>query len=232
MIRPQYFLHAANIMLVVSYSVKGIMPLRIFALCASMISLPYYYFQTTVLWEPIGWTVVFMAINGYHVWRLWLERRPVELSTDEAKLYDLKFFPLTRRRFLDLVRLGQWVDLKAGDVLVRSGQPIGEVVVPLTEGIEARVGERILGRFAAGEIVGATVFHDRPAQFEAVTAEDCRALRLPVPVIKQHAKRDDQLARTLERIGREDLASKLERLIGGAAAAAPDPAFAGSVARF
>jgi hypothetical protein len=102
MIGPQYFLHAANIMLVVSYSVKGIMPLRIFALCASMISLPYYYFQTTVLWEPIGWTVVFMAINGYHVWRLWLERRPVELSTDEAKLYDLTFFPLTRRRFLDL----------------------------------------------------------------------------------------------------------------------------------
>src|SRR4051794_24886392 len=149
MIGPQYFLHAANIMLVVSYSVKGIMPLRIFALCASMISLPYYYFQTTVLWEPIGWTVVFMAINGYHVWRLWLERRPVELSTDEAKLYDLTFFPLTRRRFLDLVRLGQWVDLKAGDVLVRPGQPIGEGVGPATRSDRGRGGGGGLGGLGA-----------------------------------------------------------------------------------
>src|SRR4051812_2297927 len=178
MIGPQYFLHGANIMLVVSYGVKGFMPLRIFALFASMISLTYYYFQTTVLWEPIGWTVFFMAINGYHVWRLWMERRPVELSTDEAKLSDLTFFPLTRRRFLDLVRLGQWVDLKAGDVLVRPGQPIGEVVVPLTESIEARVGERILGRFAAGEIGGATAFHDRPAQVEAGTRGGFRAPRV------------------------------------------------------
>lgn len=231
MMEPQYFLHAANIMLVVSYSVMDIMQLRIFALSASMISLPYYYFQGSVLWEPIGWTVVFMAINGYHVWRLWLERRPVELSTDEAKLYELTFFPLTRRRFRDLVRLGQWTDLKIGDIVVRPGQPISDVVVPLTESIEARVGERILGRFAAGEIVGATVFHDRPAGFEAVAAEDCRALRLPVTAIKQHAKRDDQLARTLERIAREDLARKLERLVGGTAAAITDPAFTVPVAK-
>src|SRR3954452_17595589 len=137
MIGPQYFLHAANIMLVISYIVKGIMPLRIFALCASTIGLPYYYFQATVLWEPIGWTVVFMAINGYHVWRLWLERRPVELSADEARLYDLTFFPLARRRFAELARLGRWSDLKAGDVLVRPGQDVEEVVVPLTESVEA-----------------------------------------------------------------------------------------------
>jgi len=214
MIEPQYFLHAANLLFVISYSLKDVMLLRIFALCGSAISVPYYYLQSPVLWEPIGWSVVFMTINGYHVWRLWLERRPVQLSTDEAKLYDLTFFPLTRRRFLDLVRLGQWADLKAGDILVRPGQPIDEVVVPLTESIEAKVGERALGRFAAGEIVGATTLYGRRPRFLAVAGENCRVLRLPIITITQHAKRDDQLARTLERIAREDLASKLERLVG------------------
>ena len=224
MIGPQYFLHAANILLVVSYSVRDIMWLRVFALCASTVSLPYYYFQPAVLWEPIGWTFVFMTINGYHVWRLWLERRPIELSSDEAKLYDLTFFPLTRRRFLDLVRLGDWADLKAGDVLIRPGQPIDHVVVPLTESIEAKVGERILGRFAAGEIVGATaLFEARGIQFEAIAGETCRVLRLPVATIKQLAQRDDQLARTLERIAREDLARKLEQLVGRAANPMPTP---------
>jgi hypothetical protein len=37
---------------------------------------------------------------------------------------------------------------------------------------------------------------------------------VPTAAIKQHAERDDQLARTLERIAREDLARKLERLVG------------------
>jgi hypothetical protein len=48
-----------------------------------------------------------MAINGCYVWRLWLECRQVELSADEAKLYDLTFFPLTHRRFVELARLGR-----------------------------------------------------------------------------------------------------------------------------
>lgn len=223
MIQPHYFLHIANILFVLSYSVRDIMWLRILALCGVLVSLPYYYLQPEVLWPPIGWAAVFLAINGYHVWRLWLERRPVELSPDEAKLYDLTFFPLTRRRFRDLVRLGRWADLNTGDVLIRPGQPIDEVVVPLTGSIDAKLGNRHLGRFAAGEIVGAAAFHDRPLQLEAIAGERCRVLRVPVATIKQHAKRDGQLARTLERIAREDLARKLERLVGQAATSSPMP---------
>ena len=226
MLQPQYFLHVANILFVLSYSVRDIMSLRVLALCGSLISLPYYYLQPEVLWQPIGWAAVFMAINGYHVWRLWLERRPVELSADEARLYDLTFFPLTRRRFVDLARLGRWADLEAGDVLARPGQPVEEVVVPLTDGVEARIGERVLGRFAAGEIVGAAAVYGRPQLFEVVARESCRVLRVPVAAIKRHAEQDDQLARTLERIAREDLARKLERLVGQAATLPPTPASA------
>jgi hypothetical protein len=115
------------------------------------------------------------------VWQLWLERRPVALSADEARLYELTFFPLARRRFAELARLGRWSDLEAGDVLVRPGQPAEEVVVPLTESVEARVGDRFLGRFAPGEVVGATAFYGRPPRFKAVAGEGCRVLRVPWP---------------------------------------------------
>ena len=226
MIQPQYFLHVANILFVLSYSVRDMMWLRVLALCGVLISLPYYYLQPEVLWQPIGWAAVFLGINGYHVWRLWLERRPVELSADEARLYELTFFPLARRRFAELARLGRWSDLEAGDVLVRPGQPVEEVVVPLTESVEARVGDRSLGRFAPGEVVGAGAVYGRPPRFEAVAGEGCRVLRVPVAAIKRHAEKDDQLARTLERIAREDLAGKLERLLGQAATLPPTPAAA------
>ncbi len=226
MIQPQYFLHVANILFVLSYSVRDMMWLRVLALCGVLISFPYYYLQPEVLWQPIGWAAVFLGINGYHVWRLWLERRPIELSADEARLYELTFFPLARRRFAELARLGRWSDLEAGDVLVRPGQPAEEVVGPLTESVEARVGDRSLGRFAPGEVVGAGAVYGHPPRFEAVAGEGCRVLRVPVAAIKRHAEKDDQLARTLERIAREDLAGKLERLLGQAATLPPTPAAA------
>lgn len=224
MFEPQYFLHIANVVLVIAYSVKDILWLRIFALGASLIGLPYYYFQTTVLWEPIGWSAVFMTINGYHVCRLWLERRPVDLSPDEARLYDLTFFPLARRRFRDLARLGHWVELNAGDVLIRPDRPADHVAVPLDESIDVKVGERVLGRFAAGAIVGAGAFFDpHRTRFEAVAGERCRVLRVPIDAVRRHATRDDQLARTLERIARDDLARKLEQVLNLAAAVPREP---------
>jgi CRP-like cAMP-binding protein len=214
MIASEYCLHAANVLRVVSFSAKDILWLRLFSIVASFISIPYFYMQAVILWEPIIWTLVFAAINGYHVWRLWLQRRPVKLSPDEATLYDLTFFPLSPRQFLQLVRLGQWNDLNAGEVLIRPGTPIHEIVVPLTESVEARIGERSLGRFSAGAIVGASaLYNTRLEHLKVVVSEGCRVLRLPVGAIKQRTETDVQLARILDRIAREDLTRKLEHLV-------------------
>jgi CRP-like cAMP-binding protein len=217
-IGPEYFLHTSNLARVVSFSAKDVMWLRIFAILASLIGVPYFYLQPAVLWEPIAWTLLSRTINGYHVWRLWLERRPVELSSDEARLYDLTFFPLGARQFLELVRLGRWTDLKPGEVVVRAGEPVNELAVPLTEGIEAKVGGRNLGRFPPGAIIGASALFDaRLYQLEAVAEDSCRVLRLPVTAIRARAEGDNQLARTLDRIAREDLARKLEFVLTGTA---------------
>jgi hypothetical protein len=71
--KPSYFLHAANILLLVAYSVRDILWLRLFAVAASLISLPYFIFQPEPLWEPIIWSSVFAAINSFQSWRLFVE---------------------------------------------------------------------------------------------------------------------------------------------------------------
>jgi hypothetical protein len=220
MIAPEYFLHASNITRVFSFSSKDVMWLRVFAILSSMIGLPYFYLQT--LWEPLVWAVLFMTINVYHVWRLWLERRPVKLSSDEDRLYELTFFPLGARQFLELARLGRWTDHNAGDVLLRRGEPISELAVPLTESIEAKLAGSHFGRFPAGAIIGiSALFGPHLSPLEAVAGEGCRVLWLPITAIKQRAHRDSQLARTLDRVAREDRARKLERVLAAGAAPAP-----------
>ena len=40
---PSYFLHTTNILLLVAYSVRDILWLRLFAVAASLIALPYFH---------------------------------------------------------------------------------------------------------------------------------------------------------------------------------------------
>ena len=62
-ITPDYFIHAANVLLLVAYSVRDVLWLRLFAVAASLIAIPFYILQSTVLWAPLAWSVVFAAIN-------------------------------------------------------------------------------------------------------------------------------------------------------------------------
>ena len=60
---PSYFIHAANVLLLMAYSVRDILWLRLCALASSLIAIPYFILQPTPLWAPISWSVLFAAIN-------------------------------------------------------------------------------------------------------------------------------------------------------------------------
>jgi hypothetical protein len=49
-VNANYFIHGANILLVVAYSVRDILWLRLFALAASLITIPYFLLQPKPLW--------------------------------------------------------------------------------------------------------------------------------------------------------------------------------------
>jgi len=54
-----YFIHAANILLLAAYSVRDILWLRLFAVASAMIAMPYFLLQPTPLWAAFGWSVLF-----------------------------------------------------------------------------------------------------------------------------------------------------------------------------
>jgi len=73
---PDYFIHSANVLLLIAYSVRDVLWLRLFAVAASLIAIPYYVLQPTMLWAPLAWSVVFAGINLFQSWLLFVERRP------------------------------------------------------------------------------------------------------------------------------------------------------------
>ena len=51
-----FFLNLANVILVVGYSVRDMLWLRLLAVASSFIALPYFFLQPTPLRTPILWS--------------------------------------------------------------------------------------------------------------------------------------------------------------------------------
>src|SRR5262249_37344643 len=152
---PNYFIHAGNALLLVAYSVRDILWLRLFAVAAALITIPFFVLQPTPLWTPIVWSAVFATINLFQSLRLFIERRPIKLTAEEEQVRQLAFADLPPRKVLQVLSIGSWVNAEVGDRFVESGKSI-EAVWLLTRGkVRVTSGERILGELVAGELVRA-----------------------------------------------------------------------------
>ena len=210
---PNYFIHAANVLLLVAYSVRDILWLRLFAVFASLISLPYFVLQPTPQWPPIAWSVVFAGINSFQSWRLYLERRPVKLTPDEEEVRRLAFAQLPSRKVLQLVSLGSWTTAAPGERLIEHGTPAGAIALVVRGKVRLSKDGRVLGELGAGDIVGsALVLSGAPAEVDAVTVEPVRALRWEVATLRRYLEADPETRMVFQRHLTRDLAGKLRRL--------------------
>ena len=210
---PNYFIHAANLLLLVAYSVRDILWLRLFAVAASLISLPYFVLQPTPQWPPIAWSVVFAGINSFQSWRLYLERRPVKLTPDEEEVRRLAFAQLPSRKVLQLVSLGSWTTAAPGERLIEHGTPAGAITLVVHGKVGVSKEGRVLGELGPGDIVGsALVLSGAPAEVDAVTVEPVRALRWELATLRRYLEADPETRMVFQLNLTRDLAGKLRRL--------------------
>jgi CRP-like cAMP-binding protein len=209
-----YLVHFSNILLLVSYSVRDILWLRWFAVAAALTNMPYFLLQHTILWPPILWAAVFTAINLYQISRIYLERRPVVLSADEQKLYDLGFSGLRPREFLSLVLFGEWKSGEVGERVLTEGDPVSSLCIPISGSAEVRKQGERLGAFRPGDIIGtALALTGSPSTVEATFTEPARYMRWPLQSLREFMDKRPELRVALQALVNRDLAGKLERAL-------------------
>lgn len=103
-----------------------------------------------MLWPPVMWGTVFAIINLYQIARIYAERRPVVLSADEQKLYDLAFRSLRPREFLSFVMLGEWRTAQPGEVVIRQGEVAASICIAIEGLAEIRHRGQVLGDLSPG----------------------------------------------------------------------------------
>ncbi len=210
-----YLVHFSNILMLVSYSVRDILWLRWFAVAAALTVIPYYLVQADVLWPPVLWGSVFAVINLYQIVRLYMERRPVVLSADEQKLYDMAFRSLRPREFVSLVLAGKWRDAAAGEQVLIAGAPVSSICIAVSGAAEVRQGDRHLGVFKPGTLIGtALALTGEPSAVDASFSEPARVLCWPLPELRRFVDKRPELRVSLQRLVNHDLARKLTARLG------------------
>jgi signal transduction histidine kinase len=214
MYAADYLVHFSNILLLVAYSVRDILWLRWFAVAAALTNIPYFLVQADILWPPVLWATVFTAINLFQIARIYMERRPVVLSGDEQKLYDLAFRVLRPREFLSLMLAGEWRDAIAGQKLLTEGQAAAEICIPIAGTLEVRRHGAPVGTLAPGQLVGTgLVLTGNPSPVDASFNTAARYFAWPVNTLRSFLDKRPDLRTTLLRLANRDLAEKLERVM-------------------
>jgi CRP-like cAMP-binding protein len=206
-----YLVHFSNILLLVAYSVRDILWLRWFAVAAAITNIPYFLVQDNVLLPPVLWATVFTAINLYQIARIYRERRPVVLSTDQQSLYDLAFHSLRPREFLSLALVGEWCGAEPGERLLIAGEPAAQICIATAGDVGVYRGETNVGRLAPGHLVGtALVLTGSPSPVDARFVTPGRYIRWSTQTLRVFLDKRPDLREALQRVTSRDLAAKLE----------------------
>ena len=211
---PDYFIHAANILLLIAYSVRDVLWLRLFAVAASLIAIPYYVLQPTMLWAPLAWSVVFAAINLFQSWLLFIERRPVELTAEEEEIRRLAFQGLSPRKVLDVLRIGSWITADVGERLIERDKLPASVSLILRGKVRVSKNGRMLGDLIPGDFVGsALILSGIPSDVDAVILEPLRAMRWQMGTLEKYLSANPDTRNVMQRHLAHDLAGKIGRLV-------------------
>jgi hypothetical protein len=211
---PDYFIHAANILLLIAYSVRDVLWLRLFAVAASLIAIPYYVLQPTMLWPPLAWSVVFAGINLFQSWLLILERHPIKLTAEEEEIRRLVFQALPPRKVLQVLSIGSWVTAQVGERLIEQGKLPDSISLILRGKVRLTKDGRTLGDLIPGDIVGsALILSGIPSNVEALTVEPLRVMRWQVRTLEKYLSANPETRSVLQQHLAHDLAGKIGRLV-------------------
>jgi hypothetical protein len=99
----EFCIHIANVFYLLSFLGRDMLWLRSLTCAGLVLGVVFFTCQSTPLYGPTFWHVVFLVINGVQIWRLVLERRQLMLTKEQERFGEETFQGLTREELLTLL---------------------------------------------------------------------------------------------------------------------------------
>ena len=151
--------HASFLITALSFALRDMMALRIFAIVSGLIGIAYnYLIPAGPLWLVIFWLAVFIAINAARIVGIILERRAIEFTEEEAELRDTVFSNFSPVEFKKLIRIGEWQNVETGETLAEQGSVIGGLKLLYNGEVKVERDGAEIGRARDGAMIGEIAF--------------------------------------------------------------------------
>jgi len=192
-------IHIANVLLLISFSVRSMIALRLLNIAAGGFFVAYFAMMDTPLYSSIAWNVVFGVVNLYRVGRIIADRRPPHLTAAEQRLHHLAFSELPPHRYRSLLDLGTWEDGVPPDLVAAQGEP-GHTLWVVAQGqleLDLPSGTCTL---RPGDFVGdGELFTQDPYATDVRVVEPVRLVRWDMDTLRKFMTDDGESGAVLQR---------------------------------
>ena len=203
--------HISYLIIAISYWLTNIYWLRVTAVIGLCFEIAYFVLVSGgALYTGIGWDLVFIAINAFHLLRLTRERLRVRLATDDGDLLRTLFDGLDDAQIGMLLNSSSWHKVPVGENLTSEGAPVPALMLIAAGQVSVAVGDTIIAQMGPGSFIGEMAFLTNGTASATVTAtHPTRVMKIEQTRLKTLLVIDSQIAAVLHRLLGADLAQKL-----------------------
>jgi hypothetical protein len=203
--------HLASILTMLAYLLKDILWLRVLTIFSCFAGIAFNFIvPATPLWTVIYWNILFAVINIVQVGIIIKQRSGVTFTDEEKELHDTLFKNFAPFEFMKLMRIGQWLEAKQGDVLATEKKPIDSVMLIYNGHVSVEAGGKELARLTDGNFIGEVSFITGGEASATVKAlEPTRYIAWPKKEISQLLNRNPSMRFAMQALLSTDLSKKL-----------------------
>lgn len=202
--------HVSYLIIAISYWLTNIFWLRITAVVGLCFEVAYFVIVSDALYTGIGWDLVFIAINLFHLARLTRERLRLYVANDDRSLLRTMFDGLDDAQIGMLLNSAAWHRAQVGEDLTVEGMPVQALMLISAGQASVSVGHKTIAQVGPGTFVGEIAFLTGGVASATVTVtQPMRVLRIELTRLKTLLVIDHQIAGVLHRLLGADLAQKL-----------------------
>ncbi len=204
--------HLSYMVLGLSYWLTSIYWLRVVAIIGSAIEIVYFTYTGGDLIVGIGWTVVFIAINTFHLIVLTREKLSLRLPERDAPLLRESLAGLADGQIAKLLKAADWKDCKAGDILTRQDAPVDALFFLCSGRATVEVSGKFITYLEKGTFIGEIAYlTGNPATATVTVEEPSRLLAFSKMKMARMISSDEQISGIVYQLLGRDLAMKMRR---------------------
>lgn len=208
-----YLINIANILYLFSYLVRDILWLRILTVVAACCLIPYFYFRPDPLIIAIYWNLLFTSLNIFWIGRLLVERRPVQLTGNDLRLYQLVFRCLTPREMQQLLKLGRWKIAAVQECFISQGDALEHLMVICAGKACVVKNGKAMEELGDGQFIGGIPFATESlAPADVVALEETHYMSWPKDRLRDFLDDKAELSAALQLTLGFDLSKRLEAI--------------------